>query len=90
MTREETIVLMCTYRGGGQQPNIPDGEPDLGPNNDTTAEGLVCTNRAASLKPDSESIAGRQRIVQQETSPTLDHTMMNTTCLVARILILTG
>ena len=58
MTREETIVLMCTYRGGGQQPNIPDGEPDLGPNNDTTAEGLVYTNRAASLKPDSESIAG--------------------------------
>ena len=49
---------MCTYRGGGQQPNIPDGEPDLGPNNDTTAEGLVYTNRAASLKPDSESIAG--------------------------------
>ncbi len=25
---------MYTYRGGGQQPNIPDGEPDLGQNND--------------------------------------------------------
>ena len=34
MTREETIVLMYTYRGGGQQPNIPDREPDLGPNHD--------------------------------------------------------
>ena len=34
MTREETIVLMYTYRGGGQQPNIPDGELDLGQNND--------------------------------------------------------
>ncbi len=34
MTREQTILLMCTYRGGSQQPHIPDGEPDLGPNND--------------------------------------------------------
>ena len=32
--REETIVLMYTYRGGGQQPNTPNGEPDLGSNND--------------------------------------------------------
>lgn len=60
--------------------------------NNTTAEGLVYTNRAASLKPEVKAWQGvaRQRIVQQETSPTLDHTMMNTTCSVARALILTG
>ena len=34
MTREKTIVLMNTYRGGGQQPHIPDGELDPGRNND--------------------------------------------------------
>jgi hypothetical protein len=32
--REETIVQRHTHRGGGKQPHIPDGEPDLGPNND--------------------------------------------------------
>ena len=32
--REETIVPMHTHRGGGQQPHIPDGEPDLGLNHD--------------------------------------------------------
>ena len=31
---EETIVPMHNHRGGGQQPHIPDGERDLGPNND--------------------------------------------------------
>ena len=31
--REETIVPRHTYRGGAKQMHIPDGEPDLGPNN---------------------------------------------------------
>ncbi len=43
-TREETTVLKYTYSGDGQQPNIPDGELDLGPNNDvyTPFSGSGC------------------------------------------------
>ncbi len=35
--REETIVPRHTYRGSGRKLHIPDGEPDLGPNNDLYA-----------------------------------------------------